>query len=189
MPTRLTRREFLKTFALTAAALGLGAVPVAEAPEAEAEPYTLFGYPIEMTDGDALEQDDVILGDFSAYTGWIPVDSFDRLYIMLMVGDMEPGVMVDCYVWEISTTCPVKRLIMPGKHISAQERAGDSDSLFTIEIDKDEVAPDCDYIIPEVHVTGGFADVACTAYVAKDRRLNNTELVIKSVQVTKEIPA
>ena len=180
--TTLTRRKFLQLAAVSAAALGLGAVPVAEG---EPAPATLFGYPIEMTDGDALEQDSIILGDLSAYTGWVPVDSFDRLYIMLTVGDMEPGAMVDCYVWEISTTCPVKRRIMPSKHISAQERAGDSDSLFTIEVGKDEIAPDCDGVIPEVHIMGGFANVDCTAYISKDGRLDGNGLV---AQVVKEIP-
>ena len=53
----MNRRDFLKTFALTAAALGLGAVPVAEG---EPAPDTLLGVPIELTDLD--EPETVLIG-------------------------------------------------------------------------------------------------------------------------------
>ena len=48
----MNRRDFLKTFAVSAAALGLGAVPVAEG---EPAPDTLLGVPIEWTDLDEPE--------------------------------------------------------------------------------------------------------------------------------------
>lgn len=55
MPTRLTRRKFLKLATGATAALGLGAVPVAEAEAAEREPDTLLGLPIEWTDSSRPE--------------------------------------------------------------------------------------------------------------------------------------
>ena len=53
----MNRRDFLKTFAVTAAALGLGAVPVAEE---EPAPDTLLGVPIEWTNLD--EPKTVLIG-------------------------------------------------------------------------------------------------------------------------------
>ena len=56
-PARLTRRRFLQLAAVTAAALGLGAVPAAEG---EPAPDTLLGVPIEWTNFD--EPETVLIG-------------------------------------------------------------------------------------------------------------------------------
>jgi len=55
--TTFTRRKFLQLAAVSAAALGLGAVPVAEG---EPAPDTLLGVPIELTDLD--EPEAVLIG-------------------------------------------------------------------------------------------------------------------------------
>ena len=65
----LTRRKFLQLAALTAAALGLGAVPVAKAPEPEAEETLPVHNLLSATHND-LEMAD-------SYTAWYRVNGGD----------------------------------------------------------------------------------------------------------------
>jgi len=175
MTTKLTRRKFLQLAAVSAAAaLGLGAGPVAEA--AETEPDTLLGVPIEVTNFDKPET--VLIGPAPAemlapdaavtipsgefVSAIVPMQDYDQILLMLAVGTIQPDTTVEFSIEQsndpsMDSACPI-----PGKNVTSLHGPEDSDSMVCVEITADELYEGCDFIHFTATATGGEADFIWT---------------------------